>query len=192
MNVAFPCVAAVVDSSSLTLSSLERIYRIASTPASPKTATRQTSFSSWEHRSRCIQCGTSLSPLPASLIPRKVPPSVPRVLINNQLVGLFRDDESTLHLLLISSYNNLPLIGDCQTLALTLIELCGWRSDYEALLKEYRSHHSSDFLWKDTYNFDTIEHNLQSFEDELHGRRQRASSPSMAVEMEDGSVVDWH
>ena len=100
---------------------------------------------------------------------------------------MFRDDTSALRSLLISSYNSLPLIGDCQTLALTLIELCGWRSEYEALLKEYRSHHSTDFLWKDTYNFDTIERNLQSFEEDLKGGHQKASSPSMAVEMEDGS-----
>ncbi|KAK8793203.1 hypothetical protein WA588_005142, partial [Blastocystis sp. NMH] len=118
--------------------------------------------------------GTSLQVHPMCLIPRKVPSSIPRVLINNQLVGMFRDD----------TYNNLPLIGDCQTLALTLIELCGWRSEYETLLQEYRSHHSTDFLWKDTYNFDTIEHNLQSFEDELQGHQETSSLP-VAVEMED-------
>lgn len=101
---------------------------------------------------------------------------------------MFRDDKCELFFLLIASYNNLPLIGDCQTLSLTLIELCGWRSEYEALLKEYRSHHTTDFLWKDTYNFDTIERNLQSFEDDLQEGHQTASSPSVAVEMEDGSV----
>ena len=103
---------------------------------------------------------------------------------------MFRDDRFVLLDHLISSYNNLPLIGDCQTLALTLIELCGWRSEYEALLKEYRSHHSTDFLWKDTYNFDTIERNLHSFEDELHAGHQETSSLPVAVEMEDGSVSD--
>ena len=187
MNVAFPCAVAVVDSSSPTLSSLERICLIASTLASLKTAIKQTSFSSWELRFRSIRCGMSFPSLPTSLIPRKVPSSIPRVLINNQLVGMFRDDTFVLFSLLISSYNNLPLIGDCQTLALTLIELCGWRSEYETLLQEYRSHHSTDFLWKDTYNFDTIEHNLQSFEDELQGHQETSSLP-VAVEMEDGSV----
>ena len=39
------------------------------------------------------------------------------------------------------SYNNMSLLGDCQNLALTLIELCGWKEDYETLLQAYKAEH---------------------------------------------------
>ena len=100
-----------------------------------------------------------------SYIPKRIDASVPRVLLNNQLVGAFRDTKWGCGGEMRNSYNNLPILGDCQNLVLTLIELCGWREDYETMIEVYKAqHHIQHILWEDTYNFDRIEDHLWSFE----------------------------
>ena len=81
----------------------------------------------------------------------------------------------------------MSLLGDCQNLALTLIELCGWKEDYEALLQAYKAEHGvARIVWEDTYNFDRIEDHLWEYEKELQaGTPMQADSDSSEEEKEE-------
>ena len=90
------------------------------------------------------------------------------------------------------SYNNMSLLGDCQNLALTLIELCGWKEDYETLLQAYKAEHDvTRIVWEDTYNFDRIEDHLWEYEKELQaGTPMQADSDSSEEEEEEAMTEE--
>lgn len=64
--------------------------------------------------------------------------------------------------------NNFTLLGDCQNLVLSLIEMCGWRRVYEEMIASYKEKYGvNHFLWEPQYNFDQIESNFETFEKDL-------------------------
>lgn len=73
-----------------------------------------------------------------------------------------------------SRYNNLSLIGDCQTLALMLVELCGWQVEFQGLLNAYCRDHQSSFQWSSQYNFEKVEENMNEFVAELQKKVNKA------------------
>ena len=87
---------------------------------------------------------------------------------------------------LFNRMNNLTLLGDCQNLVLSLIEMSGWRQEFEELLENYKTvHHVEEFLWAEQYNFEKIEWNLKSFEESL---LKDEPEEEIDVDSEDGSV----
>ena len=101
-------------------------------------------------------------------IPYRIPTYVPRVLINNQQVGAFNSDLSYSMIELMYRMNNLTLLGDCQNLVLSIIEMSGWRSLYEEMISHYKKENNVDeFLWETQYNFNQIESNLKVFEKQI-------------------------
>ena len=72
------------------------------------------------------------------------------------------------HILSYHSLNNFTLLGDCQNLVLSIIEMCGWKNQYEEMIEQYcTDNHVDHFLWEDQYNFNQIESNFEIFEREL-------------------------
>ena len=127
----------------------------------------------------------------ASYIPKRIDASVPRVLLNNQLVGAFRDTKWGCGGEMRNSYNNLPILGDCQNLVLTLIELCGWREDYETMIEVYKAqHHIQHILWEDTYNFDRIEDHLWSFERDFQKQKDDEDDDEDAPQKEEEVAIE--
>ncbi|KAJ0413191.1 DHS-like NAD/FAD-binding domain-containing protein [Aspergillus carlsbadensis] len=72
-----------------------------------------------------IVMGTSLKVAPVSLLPRKVPDSVPRVLINNERVGDFGARES-----------DVLLLGGCDEGVCEIARRLGWEDELVALHRE--------------------------------------------------------
>lgn len=99
--------------------------------------------------------------------------------------------------------NNLTLLGDCQNMVLSLIEMCGWRSEFEDLLATYKTaNHVEQFLWFDQYNFDAIENNFKAFEasllegekeeDEMNVDSDESSEEELVQDPDqDGEVPLW-
>lgn len=81
----------------------------------------------------------------------------------------------------------MSLLGDCQNLVLTLIELCGWKEDYQTLLQAYKAEHGvARIQWEDTYDFDRIEEHLEEYEKEVQaGPPARASSEATEEEVKE-------
>lgn len=127
----------------------------------------------------------------SSYIPKRIDASVPRVLLNNQLVGAFRDTKWVCGEEVSGSYNNLPILGDCQNLVLTLIELCGWREDYETMIEVYKAQrHIQYILWEDTYNFDRIEDHLWSFEKDFQKQKDDEEDDEDASQKEEEVTIE--
>lgn len=93
---------------------------------------------------------------------------------------------------LFNRMNNLTLLGDCQNLVLSLIEMSGWRGEFEELLENYKTaHHVEEFLWANQYNFENIESNLQSFEESLlEDKSEEEIDVDSEDENDDNSVVE--
>ena len=74
---------------------------------------------------------------------------------------------------LIVRYNNLSLIGDCQTLVFLLVELCGWKEEFQGLLNQYCRDHQlwNGFQWSEQYSFERVEENMNAFLNELQVTR---------------------
>jgi len=87
-----------------------------------------------------IVVGTSLQVQPFASLIHKVPNSVPRVLINNEVVGKV---DPTMFLYGLSrgfsfglpgNYRDIAIIGDCQDGIKSLVEKIGWKADLEKLI----------------------------------------------------------
>lgn len=74
-----------------------------------------------------IVAGTSLSVYPFASLPLEVGKSVPRVLVNNEIVGDFTTNKRK---------NDVILKHDCDTVASALIKALGWEDDFDAQVKE--------------------------------------------------------
>lgn len=65
-------------------------------------------------------------------------------------------------------HRSCTLIGDCQNLALVLIKLCGWETDYLDKIEAYKKKNGLEsFIWEEQYNFENIEANCLEFEENL-------------------------
>lgn len=124
-------------------------------------------------------------------IPYRIPTYVPRVLINNQQVGAFNSDLSCSMKEFIYRMNNLTLLGDCQNLVLSIIEMSGWRSIYEEMIEQYKKdNHVDEFLWESQYNFNQIESNLKDFEKQLEEDDLHENEENVIVSDSDSDSED--
>lgn len=90
-----------------------------------------------------IVIGTSLQVQPFASLIHKVPPTTPRLLINNEVVGqvdpqlaIFGLGKQGFRFGMDNNYRDVSLIGDCQEGVKKLVELIGWKEDFEILLKQ--------------------------------------------------------
>ena len=98
-----------------------------------------------------------------------MPAFVPQLLINNELVGNFgKKMWIECKERVRCRHRSCTLIGDCQNLALALIKLCGWETDYLDKIDAYKKENGLEsFIWEDQYNFENIEANCLKFEETL-------------------------
>jgi len=88
-----------------------------------------------------IVIGTSLQVQPFASLIHKVPPTTPRLLINNEIVGqvdpqlaMFGLGRQGFRFGINNNYRDVSLIGDCQEGVKKLVELIGWTKDFDALI----------------------------------------------------------
>lgn len=95
-----------------------------------------------------IVIGTSLQVAPMNMLPFLFPPGVPRILLNNELVGsVFKKP----------GRNHLSLIDDCQQSVLRLVHLCGWDDEFFSMMDEYKqAHQITQFPWESILLVPTI------------------------------------
>lgn len=87
--------------------------------------------------------------------------------------------------------NNLTLLGDCQNLVLSIIEMSGWRSIYEEMIEQYKKdNHVDEFLWESQYNFNQIESNLKDFEKQLEEDDLHENEENVIVSDSDSDSED--
>lgn len=72
--------------------------------------------------------GTSLKVYPFAGLVNMVDRRVPRILINRECPEAFQSDRTT----------DVTLLGDIQEIVIELIDLLGWRDEFEALKKSYQ------------------------------------------------------
>ena len=75
-----------------------------------------------------IVLGTSLKVAPVSGLPSCVGWECPRVLINRELVGDFKED----------SYRDACLLGDCDDGIQCMVSLLGWEDELQQLTKQFQ------------------------------------------------------
>jgi len=88
-----------------------------------------------------IVIGTSLQVQPFASLIHKVSPTTPRLLINNEVVGLidpqlamFGLGKQGFRFEMDNNYRDISYIGDCQEGVKKLVDLIGWTTEFEALL----------------------------------------------------------